>query len=57
MVLQGGEHPATLRDQVASPGGTTIAGMEALERTGLRAALIAAVRAATERSRQLGEAK
>lgn len=57
MVLQGGQHPGVLRDQVASPGGTTIAGIEALEKAGLRNALISAVRAATERSRQLGAPK
>ncbi len=57
MVLQSGLHPATLRDQVTSPGGTTIAGMEALESHGLRSALLAAVRAATERSAALGAAK
>lgn len=57
MVLEGGEHPGVLRDRVASPGGTTIAGLEALERGGLRSALMAAVRAATERSRQLGTGK
>lgn len=54
LVRETGEHPAVLRDQVASPGGTTIAAIEALEEGGLRAALISAVRAATERSRQLG---
>jgi len=57
MILQSPEHPAALRDQVASPGGTTIAGIEALEKAGLRHALISAVRAATERARQLGAAK
>jgi pyrroline-5-carboxylate reductase len=54
MVSSGGEHPAVLRDRVASPGGTTIAGIEAIEHHGIRAALMAAVRAATERSMELG---
>lgn len=55
MVLQTGEHPAVLRDMVTSPGGTTIAGIEALETHGARAACLAAVRAATEKARALGQ--
>lgn len=54
MVLHTGDHPAVLRERVTSPGGTTIAGVEALEQRGLRAALFAAVDAATKRSRELG---
>jgi pyrroline-5-carboxylate reductase len=55
MVIQTGQSPAVLKDAVASPGGTTIAGLYALETGGLRAALMSAVRAATLRSRELGE--
>jgi pyrroline-5-carboxylate reductase len=55
MVLSTGEHTAVLKDRVASPGGTTIAGLQALESGGLRSTLMAAVEAATRRSIELGK--
>lgn len=57
MVLETGQHPAALKDAVASPGGTTIAGLHELERGGLRGTLIGAVDAAARRSRELGQGK
>lgn len=48
-------HPGVLKDRVTSPGGTTIAGIAELEKAGLRAAIMAAVKAADQRSKALGE--
>ncbi len=55
MVLETGQHPGVLKDQVTSPGGTTIEGVHELEKGRLRATVMSAVRAATERSKKLGQ--
>uniref|UniRef100_A0A8C9AKD5 Pyrroline-5-carboxylate reductase n=1 Tax=Prolemur simus TaxID=1328070 RepID=A0A8C9AKD5_PROSS len=54
MLLQQGQHPAQLRTDVCTPGGTTIYGLHALEQGGLRAATMSAVEAATCRAKELG---
>lgn len=54
MILEMGQHPAVLKDAIASPGGTTIEGLRELEKGALRAALMNAVCAATAKSKRLG---
>ena len=55
LILETGAHPGQLKDMVASPGGTTIAGIAALEEGGVRRTFINAVERATLRSRELGK--
>ena len=55
LVLETGESPAVLKDQVTSPAGTTIEGLRVLETAGVRGAIINAVAAAVERSKELGK--
>jgi pyrroline-5-carboxylate reductase len=55
MLIETQEHPGQLRDRVASPGGTAIAGLASLESGGLRTTLINAVEVATNRSKELGQ--
>jgi pyrroline-5-carboxylate reductase len=54
LLVKSGLHPAQLKDQVTSPGGTTIAGIAQLERSGVRSGLIEAVVAAAKRAQELG---
>ena len=53
MLRDSGEHPVQLREAVTSPGGTTVAAIRELERHGVRAAMLAALEAARDRSREL----
>jgi pyrroline-5-carboxylate reductase len=55
LIQSTGKHPATLRDQVCTPGGTAIAGLYAMEEGGFKLALMNAVIGATRRSKELGE--
>jgi pyrroline-5-carboxylate reductase len=54
LIIETGTHPGQLKDMVSSPGGTTIAGIAALEEGGVRRTFISAVERATQRSRELG---
>lgn len=55
MAVNTGKHPAQLKDDVASPGGTTIAGIHELEKAGFRGTLMNAVVAAAKRSQELSK--
>jgi pyrroline-5-carboxylate reductase len=55
LLLETGQHAGALKDMVTSPGGTTIEGLHELEKAGVRGALINAVRAASEKSKKLGQ--
>lgn len=56
MILETGQHPGALKDAVASPGGTTIAGLAELERGRFRSTVLSAVQAAAARARELARA-
>ena len=57
MLRETGEHPVTLREAVMSPAGTTVAAIRTMEDRGVRAAMLAALEAARDRSRELGAAQ
>ena len=54
LLRDSGKHPAQLRSEVCTPGGTTIYGLHTMEQGGVRASTMSAVESATERARELG---
>lgn len=57
LLAEPGAHPTMVRESVTSPGGTTAAGIQALERAAIRAAFVEAIRAALQRARELGSSR
>lgn len=55
MVLESGKHPGQLKDEVCSPGGTTITAMHELERGGFRGTIMDAVEASALKAKEMGE--
>lgn len=55
MVLETGAHPGALKDAVCSPAGTTIEGVAALERAGFRSAVLEAMAACADKSREMSK--
>ena len=55
MVLESGKHPGELKDEVCSPGGTTIEAVSELEKNGFRSAVIEAMNVCTKRAREIGK--
>ena len=55
MVLDSGKHPGQLKDEVCSPGGTTITAMHELERGGFRGTIMDAVEASALKAKEMGE--
>lgn len=53
LLRESGDHPSLLRERVSSPGGTTVAGLRALDREGVRSGVVAAVESAARRSAEL----
>ena len=57
LMLENGEHPGILKDKICSPGGTTIEAVSMLEKGGFRTTIIEAVKACTNKSRNMSEDK